>query len=129
VADPYLAGAASGGPSETSPWAVSARFLELVGLGGLLGLLLSHGGNDETQPAMPQAQPLARMGGPGVGQVAGSLPQLPNGPNLGQQLGGALANSSSGGDYSAGLSALQAPQAMPANHGGLQAMLRALGIL
>jgi copper transport protein len=39
VADPYLAGATSGGPSETSPWAVSARFLELVGLGGLLGLL------------------------------------------------------------------------------------------
>lgn len=30
---------AGGGPGETSAWAVSARFLELVGLGGLLGLL------------------------------------------------------------------------------------------
>jgi copper transport protein len=40
VGPPYLGGAsASGGPSETGPWAVSARFLELIGLGGLLGLL------------------------------------------------------------------------------------------
>jgi copper transport protein len=37
--EPFLGGAVSSGPSETSPWAVSARFLELVGLGGLLGLL------------------------------------------------------------------------------------------
>ncbi|MGE0027294.1 MAG: copper resistance CopC/CopD family protein, partial [Thermoleophilia bacterium] len=36
---PYLGGAGRHGPSETSAWAVSARFLELVGLGGLVGLL------------------------------------------------------------------------------------------
>jgi hypothetical protein len=99
------------------------------GLGLLLNLLGGHSGGDEPAPPPAPAQPLARMGGPGVGQVAGSLPQLPNGPNLGQQLGGALANSSGGGDYSAGLSGLQAPQAIPANHGGLQAMLQALGLL
>jgi len=40
VGPPYLGGgSSSGGPSETGPWAVSARFLELVGLGGLIGLL------------------------------------------------------------------------------------------
>lgn len=40
VGPPYLGGSTgSGGPSETGPWAVSARFLELIGLGGLLGLL------------------------------------------------------------------------------------------
>lgn len=33
-------GDAAGGPSETGPWAVSARFLEIVTLGGLLGLLV-----------------------------------------------------------------------------------------
>jgi copper transport protein len=36
--DPYLAGIASG-PSETGPWGTSSRFLELVGLGGLIGLI------------------------------------------------------------------------------------------
>lgn len=35
---PYLAGT-SEGPSETGPWGVSSRFLEMVGLGGLIGLL------------------------------------------------------------------------------------------
>jgi copper transport protein len=39
VGRPFAGGFDAGGPSETSPWAVSARFLELVGLGGLLGLL------------------------------------------------------------------------------------------
>jgi copper transport protein len=41
VGAPYLGAAfgGSGGPSETSAWAVSARFFELVGLGGLLGLI------------------------------------------------------------------------------------------
>ena len=40
VGEPFLGGAGpGGGPSETGPWAVSARFLELVGIGGLLGLL------------------------------------------------------------------------------------------
>jgi copper transport protein len=40
VGEPYLGGATgSSGPSETGPWAVSARFLELIGLGGLLGLI------------------------------------------------------------------------------------------
>lgn len=38
LGEPYLAGA-GGGPSETSFWGTSARFLELVGLGGLIGLL------------------------------------------------------------------------------------------
>lgn len=37
---PFLGGAGGGaGPGETSAWAVSARFLELVGLGGLLGIM------------------------------------------------------------------------------------------
>ena len=36
---PYVAGTGTQGPSETSPRAVSARFLELVALGGLIGLL------------------------------------------------------------------------------------------
>ncbi len=40
LGQPFLGGSVGqGGPSETSVWAVSARFLELVGLGGLLGLL------------------------------------------------------------------------------------------
>ena len=38
LGEPYLGGVASG-PSETGPWGTSARFLELVGLGGLLGLI------------------------------------------------------------------------------------------
>ncbi|HMM49225.1 MAG TPA: copper resistance protein CopC [Miltoncostaeaceae bacterium] len=36
---PYL-GDGGGGPSETGPWAISARFAEVVTLGGLLGLLV-----------------------------------------------------------------------------------------
>jgi copper transport protein len=36
--DPYLAGLSTG-PSETGPWGTSSRFLELVGLGGLIGLI------------------------------------------------------------------------------------------
>jgi copper transport protein len=36
--EPYLAGIETG-PSETGPWGTSARFLELVGLGGLIGLI------------------------------------------------------------------------------------------
>lgn len=39
VAPPNLGGARNQGPSGTGGWSVSARFLELVGLGGLLGLL------------------------------------------------------------------------------------------
>lgn len=35
---PLLTGA-GGGPSETGPWAVAARFLELVAIGGLFGLV------------------------------------------------------------------------------------------
>jgi copper transport protein len=35
---PYLTGTTEG-PSETGPWGVSSRFLEMVGLGGLIGLL------------------------------------------------------------------------------------------
>ena len=43
LADPYLAGAAGdAGPSETSAWAVGARLLELIGLGGLLGLVVTR---------------------------------------------------------------------------------------
>lgn len=38
LGEPYLSGT-GGGPSETSFWGTSARFLELVGLGGLIGLL------------------------------------------------------------------------------------------
>jgi copper transport protein len=36
---PNLGGGGQQGPSETSAWAVSARFLELIGLGGLVGVL------------------------------------------------------------------------------------------
>jgi copper transport protein len=39
LAEPYLGGGGAAGPSETGPWGVSSRFLELVGLGGLIGLL------------------------------------------------------------------------------------------
>lgn len=40
LAEPFLEGAATAsGPSETSAWSVSARFIELVMLGGLAGLL------------------------------------------------------------------------------------------
>src|SRR5262245_61443516 len=35
---PFLGGR-NEGPSETGPWGVSSRFLEMVGLGGLIGLL------------------------------------------------------------------------------------------
>lgn len=38
VKPPNLGGATSEGPSMTGPWSVSARFFELVCLGGLLGL-------------------------------------------------------------------------------------------
>ena len=38
LAEPYLGGAGDG-PSETSVWGTSSRFLEIVGLGGLIGLL------------------------------------------------------------------------------------------
>jgi copper transport protein len=38
LGEPYLGGQ-NEGPSETSAWSVSARFLEIVGLGGLIGLL------------------------------------------------------------------------------------------
>lgn len=38
LADPVLSGAERG-PSETGAWGVSSRFLEIVGLGGLLGLI------------------------------------------------------------------------------------------
>ena len=38
LADPFF-GSGSGGPSETSAWGTSSRFLEIAGLGGLLGLL------------------------------------------------------------------------------------------
>ncbi|WP_217914612.1 copper resistance protein CopC [Miltoncostaea marina] len=36
---PWFEGDGSGGPSETSAWGTSSRFLEIVGLGGLIGLL------------------------------------------------------------------------------------------
>lgn len=39
LAEPYLEGSPERGPSETGIWGVSSRFLQLVGLGGLLGLL------------------------------------------------------------------------------------------
>ena len=38
LAEPFLGGTEDG-PSETGPWGVSSRFLEMVGLGGLIGLL------------------------------------------------------------------------------------------
>jgi copper transport protein len=38
LGEPYLGGGKSG-PSETGPWGTSSRFLELVGLGGLIGLI------------------------------------------------------------------------------------------
>jgi len=38
LGEPFLGGT-GGGPSETGPWGVSSRFLEMVGLGGLIGLL------------------------------------------------------------------------------------------
>lgn len=36
---PYFSGNGSGGPSETGVWGTSSRFLEIAGLGGLMGLL------------------------------------------------------------------------------------------
>jgi copper transport protein len=39
LAEPFFAGSGSSGPSETGPWGVSSRFLEMVGLGGLIGLM------------------------------------------------------------------------------------------
>jgi copper transport protein len=39
VGPPFLTGSGNAGPSPTSGWGVSARFFELVGLGGLLGLI------------------------------------------------------------------------------------------
>jgi copper transport protein len=39
LAEPYFSGSGSAGPSETGPWGVSSRFLEMVGLGGLVGLM------------------------------------------------------------------------------------------
>ncbi|MEZ5079524.1 MAG: CopD family protein [Thermoleophilia bacterium] len=39
VGPPFLGQGVDEGPSETSPWSVAARFFELVGLGGLFGLL------------------------------------------------------------------------------------------
>ena len=38
LGQPFLGGT-NDGPSETGPWGVSSRFLEMVGLGGLVGLL------------------------------------------------------------------------------------------
>ena len=38
LGEPYFA-AGGAGPSETGPWGTSSRFLEIVGLGGLIGLL------------------------------------------------------------------------------------------
>lgn len=38
LGDPYL-GDAAGGPSEDGPWGVAARFVEIVTLGGLIGLI------------------------------------------------------------------------------------------
>lgn len=44
ITPPYLGGpGGSTGPAETSAWAVGARVLELVGVGGLLALLLFRG--------------------------------------------------------------------------------------
>ena len=41
LAAPYLGGPGGGsGPTETSAWSVTARWIELVGIGGLLALLL-----------------------------------------------------------------------------------------
>lgn len=38
LGEPYFA-AGGTGPSETGPWGTSSRFLEIIGLGGLIGLL------------------------------------------------------------------------------------------
>jgi copper transport protein len=41
ITPPYLGGPGGGsGPTETSAWAVTARWIELVGIGGLLALLI-----------------------------------------------------------------------------------------
>lgn len=37
--DPPFLGGSGGGPAENSPWGVAARFLEIITLGGLLGLM------------------------------------------------------------------------------------------
>lgn len=39
LGEPFLGGLRPKGPSDTGPWAVSARFFELVCLGGLIGML------------------------------------------------------------------------------------------
>ena len=38
LGEPYFA-SGGGGPSESGPWGTSSRFLEIIGLGGLVGLL------------------------------------------------------------------------------------------
>ena len=39
LGEPFLGGAGGSGPSETGPWGTSSRLLEILGLGGLIGLL------------------------------------------------------------------------------------------
>lgn len=39
LAEPFFSGDGSGGPTETGAWGTSSRFLEIVALGGLVGLL------------------------------------------------------------------------------------------
>jgi copper transport protein len=59
LADPFFA-SAGGGPTETSAWGTSSRFLEIAGLGGLLGLLafrwLVWGPALRTMDGVPRAE-------------------------------------------------------------------------
>jgi copper transport protein len=65
LAEPYLEGSRTAGPSETGPWGISSRFLELVGLGGLIGLLAFRW--------LVWAPVAGRAGGVGAGERTSAL--------------------------------------------------------
>jgi len=67
MAPPYLGGpGGASGPTETSAWAVTARWIELVGIGGLVALLvfrlLVWRAAWRPPPPMPQSQRDAALG-------------------------------------------------------------------
>ncbi len=113
---------------------LSLNGLGQSGMGGLLGLLLSHGGSSAQASAapmlpgtsIPTPQIAPSLPGPGISQMAGSLPS-PSASNPLGAIGSALQQGGAQGSSSAPVSS-QAPGLVPPNHAGLQAILQALGI-